>query len=100
MQPLHVDQLIEGTQVIYIGRTSVGNVESPGLAQAGHILMEGHPGRISGVRAQHVYVAFLGLEDEPISSLGFARDGNGDYPGLAVPTDEEWERATRAGWWA
>jgi hypothetical protein len=99
MQPLHVDQLIEGTHVIYTGRTSVDRVASSEPAEEGHILMEGHPGRISGVRAQHVYVAFLGLEDRPISSRGFARDDNGDYPGLAVPTEEEWERATRAGWW-
>ena len=99
MQALHIDQLIEGTKVIFTGRTSLDNVTSTELAEEGRILMEGHPGRISGVRAQHVYVAFLGLEDEPISSRGFARDDNGDYPGLAVPSEQEWERATRAGCW-
>ena len=64
-------------------------------------LMDSHPGTIARVSGdRQVFVHFLGLEDEPVSSLGFMRDDDGHYPGLVLVSPDEWVAACAVGWWS
>ena len=97
MQPLHVDQLIEGTHVIYTGRTSVDRVAFSEPAEEGHILMEGHPGRIWGCGHSTSMWRFSVPMIGPSSSRGFARDDNGTTQGRCHQGGMG--ARYRAGWW-
>lgn len=91
-----------GVRVLYAGPPTAMDV-SPSYADEGKILENGHPGVITAIHGPgkwHVVVEFVGLEDQSIS-LGTGFDpSDGEYRGLAWPTEAEWETALRTGWWA
>ncbi|WP_298891723.1 hypothetical protein [uncultured Serinicoccus sp.] len=103
MRPLHAAEAKAGLRVLYAGKDDSTNVLDPGLLRRGHILKHHHPGLIDmfhGPGLNHCVVRFIGLEEEPVSTvLGFDHRGDGSYIGLLVPTETEWADALRSGWW-
>lgn len=90
-----------GKQVMYTGQVSPSDVTDPELLEVGRTLAENHPGIIARVSDNgQVFVHFLGLEDEPVSDLGFMADDDGYYPGLVLVTPDEWVAACAVGWWS
>lgn len=101
MRRLTFEEAAHGKQVMYTGRATPSNVTDPDLLEDGRILMENHPGTIARVSDdRQVFVHFLGLEEEPVSDLGFMPDDDGRYPGLVLVTPEEWVAACAVGWWS
>lgn len=100
---LRADEVRVGLKVLYAGKDDDAGVEDPDLVRAGHILVHRHPGVIQlfcGPGVNHCIVEFVGLEDEAISTVvGFDHHRDGHYPGLLVPSDEEWAQARASGWW-
>ncbi|WP_162801970.1 hypothetical protein [Ornithinimicrobium murale] len=90
--------------VLYAGEDDASHVLDPEFVQAGCLLRHRHPGvirAIYGPGVNHCIVQFIGLEDEPISTMfGFDHLEDGRYPGLLAPTEAEWERALGSGWWS
>ena len=101
MRALMTEEAAPLRSVIYVGRAAPTNITKPELLASGRILMEHHPGIVERVSDDgQVFVRFVGLEDEPLSDVGWLPDENGRYPGLVLVDPEEWEAALVSGWWA
>ena len=101
MRRLTFEEAAGGKQVMYTGRATPANVTDLARVEDGRILMDNHPGTIARVSDdRQVFVTFLGLEDQPVSDLGFVPDADGHYPGLVLVTPEEWVAACAVGWWS
>ena len=88
-------------RVIYVGRAAPANISRAELVERGQILMEHHPGVVDHVSDDgQVFVRFVGLEEEPLSQIGWMPDELGRYPGLVMVDPDEWEAAVVSGWWA
>jgi hypothetical protein len=79
-----IADLRDGLLVEYLGsEPDRGDVLGERLRAVGMALYPGHPGRVSDATMQHVRVAWVGLEDEPVSyAVGFSCDESGRYAGL------------------
>jgi hypothetical protein len=104
MRFLRVDEARVGVSVLYSGDDDASDVLDPDLVRAGCVLKDRHPGVIRefyGPGVNHCIVQFIGLEDEPISTMvGFDHREDGHFPGLLVPTETEWAQALSRGWWS
>ncbi|MGW5237870.1 hypothetical protein ACWEOW_02955 [Monashia sp. NPDC004114] len=101
MRALTIDEAIAGRRVIYVGRVAPSNITRRDLLEGGHILMEHHPGTIDHASDDGlVFIRFVGLEDEPLTDVGWMPDENARYPGLVLVDPDEWEAALVSGWWA
>lgn len=104
MRFLRADEARVGVSVLYAGEDDATGVLDRDLVEAGCVLRHLHPGVIQqfyGPDANHCIVRFLGLEDEPVSTMvGFDHQDDGQYPGLLVPTQTEWKKALTSGWWS
>ncbi|MEO5609897.1 MAG: hypothetical protein ABIQ92_09585 [Ornithinibacter sp.] len=104
MRHLRASEVKIGQRVLHAGARDDQDVFDPALLRQGHVLEHHHPGVVAcfyGPGVNHCVVRFIGLELEPISTaIGFDHDQNGCFAGLLFVTDDEWERALSAGWWA
>lgn len=101
MRRLTYEEAAHGKQVIYTGRGSPADVTDPELMGSRQVLTEHHPGVIACVADdRRVFVHFLGLDDHPVSDLGFLPDDDGHYPGLVLASADDWAAACAVGWWS
>lgn len=104
MRFLLAEEARVGVSVLYAGEDESSDVLDPDLVRAGCVLKHRHPGVVRefyGPGLNHCIVRFIGLEDEPISTVvGFDHGEDGHYPGLFVPTEAEWAQALGSGWWS
>ncbi|MGL5861005.1 MAG: hypothetical protein ACRCY9_07110 [Phycicoccus sp.] len=100
---LSEDEAEVGVRVLYAAERTDIDVDV-WHSENDRFLEHGHPGVITAIHGPgkwHVVVEFLGLENQGISlGTGFDSIDDGTYPGLAKPTDDEWDRAIESGWWA
>ncbi len=103
MRFLRADEARVGVSVPYSGHDDASDVLDPDLARAGCVLKHRHPGvnrEFYGPGVNHCIVQFIGLEDEPISTMvGFDHREDGHFPGVLVPTETECTQALGSGWW-
>ena len=102
MRRLTKAEAAHGKQVIYTGQAGESTRrDDPELLEDGRILTDNHPGTIARVSDNgHVFVHFLGLEEDPVSDLGFIPEDDGHYPGLVLVSPDEWVAACAVGWWS